>query len=69
MPLNEKVKNLITIYIKKLQLDERYFKYKIVFFYNGELLDFDDERYIGTVFTINSPTITVFERDIFLYNL
>jgi len=42
---------------------------KLFFFYNGELLDFDDERYIGTVFKINSPTITVFERDIFLYNL
>ena len=69
MPLNEKVKNLITIYIKKLQMDETYFKYKYVFFYICELLDPDDERYIGTVFKYNSPTITIIERDIFLYNL
>lgn len=50
IPSDEKVKNLITIYIKKLKLDETYFKYKIALFYQSNLLDPDDERYIGTVF-------------------
>lgn len=62
IPADKKIKKLISLYIRKLGLDESSFKYSILFIYNGELLDPLDERTIGTVFKNKVCTITVIEK-------